>query len=226
MEKKILVWVLSLSLLALVLALLLPGGKEPDRNPKLPWNIRLDGLGGAEVFDLRLGVSTLDDARDLFNDNGKVSLFTGDEGEQALEAYFEQVFLSGLRADFILVLELDQEGLRALQDRGSRISRTTTTTHKVELASEDLARVGGLPIRLINYIPYANLDEELLVKRFGEPLERIPEAESPIVHWIYPETGLSIGFNPQGKELIQYVRPDRFQELLEVMRRGRGSDAD
>jgi hypothetical protein len=221
MEKKILLWVISLSLLALALAIFLPGGRAPDRDPKLPWDIRLDALGGSEVFGLRLGSSTLDEARTIFGDRGKVSLFTGSDEKLALEAYFERIFLSGLRADFILVLEADQETLKAIHDRGSRISRTTTTTHKVELGSEDLESTPGLPIRLINYIPAANLDEELLLKRFGEPEERISEAESPVVHWTYPESGLSIGVNPQGRELFQYIRPDRFDELLEVIREGK-----
>ena len=218
MDKKILTWIISLTLIALVLAIVLPGGRESDPNPKLPWDIRLDVTGNSEVFGLSLGKSILNDARALFRDEGKVSLFITHEGKPDLEAYFERVYLSGLRADFVLVLEADEGTLQELYERGSRISRTTDITRKVELAGQDKAFVGELPIRLINYIPMADLDEELITQRFGEPGERIPEAETGIVHWIYPDEGLSIGVNPDGKELLQYVQPDQISPLIGRLR--------
>ncbi len=46
MEKKIFLWVLALTLIGLTLAILLPGGRQSDPHPKLPWDIKLDGLGG------------------------------------------------------------------------------------------------------------------------------------------------------------------------------------
>jgi hypothetical protein len=135
----------------------------------------------------------------------EITLFVGEDGKPALEAYFKRVFLSGLRADFILVLEADEPLLAQLYDRGSRISRSSDATRKVELSNEDRQRVEKLPIHLINYIPYANLDDELIVSRFGQPTEKITESETGITHWIYPKRGLSIGLNPDGKELIQYM---------------------
>ena len=218
MDKKILSWILSLTLIALALAILLPGGRETDPDPKLPWDIRLEPEGGSQVFGLSLGRSTLDDARRLFSNDGEVSLFITRDGQPALEAYFERVFLSGLRADFVLVMESDVDTLQALFERGNRISRTTDITHKVELAAEDRPMVGNLPIKLINYIPAANLDAELITKRFGEPDERISEAETGVVHWLYPEKGLSIGVNPDGKELLQYVQPREVESLIRLLK--------
>lgn len=218
MDKKIFTWIFSLTLIALALAILLPGGRQSDPNPKLPWDIRVDAEGGSEVFGLTLGHSTLNDARQLFSNDGEVSLFITNAGQPALEAYFERISLSGLRADFVLVLETDAATLQSLYERGSSISRTTDITRKVELAGEDDLLVGPMPIKLINYIPAANLDEELIANRFGEPAERIDEEETGIVHWIYPEKGLSIGVNADGKEIIQYVRPKDMQSLLDALR--------
>ena len=220
MERKILLWLVSVSLIALALAILLPGGRQTDPDPKLPWDIRIDTLGNSEVFGLTLGKSTLDDARDLFRSDGEVSLFITRDGQPALEAYFERIFLSGLRADFVLVLDAQPDLLLALYDRGSRISRTTDITRKIELATADSARVSYLPIRLINYIPYADLDTQLILQRFGEPAERITESATGVVHWIYPESGLAIGLNPQGKELFQYVQPGQIDALTESIRTG------
>ena len=139
MERKILTWVVSLTLVALALAILLPGGRQADRDPRLPWDIEVDARGNSVVFGLALERSTLDQARRLFGSDGKISLFITRDDRPVLEAFFERVFLSGLRADFVLVLDADEQTLQVLYDRGSRISRTTQTTRKVDLSAADAA---------------------------------------------------------------------------------------
>jgi hypothetical protein len=214
MEKKIIFWVVSLSLVAIALAILLPGGRQVDPNPKLPWDISLSEGGMPTVFELTLGRNTLDDARQVFQMQGELNLFKDNTGKPALEAYFERVFLSGLRANFILVLDVEGDLLNEIYERGSRISRTTKSTHKVELSGEDQALASNLPIKLINYVPYANLDEQLVASRFGEPTRKIAELESGVSHWIYDNQGVSIGINPDGKELIQYMQPSEIGQLI------------
>ena len=225
MEKRIFLWVLSLSLLGVVLAIFLPGGRHADRHPKLPWDIKPDGQGGSQVFGLTLDKSTLNEAREIFGSDGKISLFITRNGKPALEAYFERVFLSGLRADIVLVLDADPDTLQGFYDRGSRISRTTEITRKVDLAASDLAAVGTLPIGSINYIPAANLDDELVLSRFGEPAEKIHETHTDVTHWIYPERGLSIGINPDGKEMLQYVTPGKIDLLIDAIKQDSTSSA-
>ncbi|MCU7845560.1 MAG: hypothetical protein KZQ93_17155 [Candidatus Thiodiazotropha sp. (ex Monitilora ramsayi)] len=215
MEKKIIFWVLSLSLVAVALAILLPGGRKVDSDPKLPWEVHLNTQGAPEVFDLTLGTSSLNDARQVFQMQGELNLFIDHTGSPALEAYFERVFLSGLRADFILVLDADSNLLNQLYDRGSRISRTSESTHKVELSGEDQTLASGFSIKLINYVPYANLDDQLVTSRFGEPTRKITETETAITHWIYRDKGISIGLNPDGKELIQYMPLSELSPLIE-----------
>ena len=219
MDKKIFLWILTLSLLGLALAILLPGGRQSDPHPKLPWDIKLDGVAGSQVFGLTLHKSTLNEAREIFGSDGEVSLFVTRDGQPDLEAYFERVFLGGLRADIVLVLETDAQTLQGFYDRGSRISRTTDITRKVELAAADLATVGRLPIGAINYIPAANLDDELVLGRFGEPAEKIGETATGVTHWIYPERGLSIGVNPEGKEMLQYVSPGQIDQLIDTLKK-------
>lgn len=214
MEKKIIFWVVSLSLVAVALAILLPGGRQADRNPKLPWLVHVTSQGKVEVFDLVLGESTLANARDAFQAEGEVNLFVDDNGNPALEAYFERVFLSGIRADFILVLDANKTLLDSLYEHGTRISRSTSTTHKVALSGDDLQLVRDLPVKLINYIPYANLDEKLVTSRFGQPEKKITETETGVTQWIYPDKGISVGINPQGKELIQYMPLNEIEPFI------------
>jgi hypothetical protein len=215
MEKKIIIWVVSLSLVAVALAILLPGGRQADSDPKLPWDIKITEQQQVQVFGLTLGTSDLQMARDIFQDEGKLNIFVSDAGVPALEAYFERVFLSGIRADVIMTLKVDQALLEQMMDRGARIRRTSETTHKIELSTEDKALATHFPISLINYIPAANLDEELILRLFGEPSDKIVESETGITQWIYPGKGLSIGLNPEGKELLQYLPLDRVDPLIQ-----------
>ncbi|MES9991098.1 MAG: hypothetical protein ABW098_04055 [Candidatus Thiodiazotropha sp.] len=221
MEKKIIFWVVSLSLVAVALAILLPGARKVDSDPKLPWEITVNTNNEVEVFDLTLTRSRLTDARTVFQEQGEVNMFVPETGDPSLEAYFERVFLSGLRADIVLVLNADSAQMQGLFNRGSRISRSSEAIRKVELSSDDLIAAADLPIELINYIPAANLDEALILSRFGEPSKRISEAESGITHWVYPDKGLSIGVNPEGKELIQYMPLDRVPAFLEHISRSK-----
>ncbi|MEW8329437.1 MAG: hypothetical protein AB2594_02435 [Candidatus Thiodiazotropha sp.] len=221
MEKKIIFWVVSLSLVAIALAILLPGGRKVDSDPKLPWEITVNADNEVEVFDLTLNRSRLTDARAVFEEQGEVNMFVPESGDPSLEAYFERVFLSGLRADIVLVLRADSAQMQGLFNRGSRISRSSEAIRKVELSSEDQLVAANLPIELINYIPAANLDESLILSRFGEPSERINEPDSGVTHWIYPDRGLSIGVNPEGKELIQYMPLERVPTFMEHISRER-----
>ncbi|MCU7924773.1 MAG: hypothetical protein KZQ88_18975 [Candidatus Thiodiazotropha sp. (ex Dulcina madagascariensis)] len=218
MEKKIIFWVISLSLVAVALAILLPGGRKVDTHPRLPWDISVNAYREIEVFDLTLNKSLLADARQVFQQQGKLNMFTTSSGHPALEVYFERVFLSGLRADIILVLNAEDDLLSALYDRGSRISRSTDTTRKVELNSEDQLLAANLPIESINYIPAANLDESLIISRFGEAPEKITETETSMTHWIYPEKGLSIGISPEGRELLQYMPLEKIEPFIDRIR--------
>ncbi|EGV52375.1 hypothetical protein [Candidatus Endoriftia persephone] len=218
MDRKILFGILAATLVAVSLAVMLPGGKAPDAEPKLPWRISLDALGNSRVFGLTLGKSTLADARHLLRDEGKVSLFISKGEAPVLEAYFERMALSGLKADFVFVLEADESQLQGFYERGARIARTTEMTSKVDLAFEDMQQVAQLPIKLINYIPVTNLDEALIRSRFGEPDSQIPEGDSGVMHWIYPAQGLSISLNPEGKEVLQYTNPAAIETLIESIK--------
>lgn len=219
MERHTLLIVLAVTLLALAIAMLLPGGRPPDREPLLPWKIGLDPDGSTQVFGLTLGHSTLADARLQLQADATVNLFASPAGTYYLEAYFDRVSLSGLKANLVLSLDLPQPQAEAMFERGLRISQLGSGAKKVDLAAQDLDTVVHLPIRLITYLPVANLDEPLIRRRFGEPQRLIPEPDSETVHWLYPEQGLDIALDPQGPEVFQYLRPADFHEILAPLER-------
>jgi hypothetical protein len=217
MDRKIGFGLLLITLVAIAVAILSPGGRTVDPNPKLPWMIEVDAQGESHVFGLTLGESTLADAREAFQEQGKMNLFLSPQGEYAIEAYFQRLFLSGLRADLVLALDVGQQQAAEIFDRGLRISKLGSGAKKVDMTTPDKDLLAEKKIALITYLPATDLEEEIIRRHFGEPQQKISEKKSGIVHWLYPEKGLDIGVNPDGKEVFQYVRPAEFEELVKPL---------
>jgi hypothetical protein len=216
MERHIIIGLVSATLLALAIALFLPGGKPPDRSPQLPWRIEVEASGASRVFGLTLAQSTLGEAEQQFQKESTVSLFASPEGDYAIEAYFQRLYLSGIRADLVLNIDVPQESAVEMFGRGIRMSRLGSGSSKVTLSPEDLIRVKGRPISLITYLPASNLEPELIQQRFGKPEQRLQEV-SGIEHWLYPSKGLDIAINPEGKEVFQYTLPSRFELIMQPL---------
>ncbi|MEH6471705.1 MAG: hypothetical protein V7752_10660 [Halopseudomonas sp.] len=213
MDRKIPLVILAIVLVILAFAILAPGGREVDTNPKLPWKIDILSDGSPRVFDLTLGQSSLDDATQLLSESPTVNLFRSPEGLFNIEAYFQRVSLSGLRADFIMTLEIDQLVAAEMFARGLRISQLSSGSKKVNLAEVDTRLAMSSPIRHITYIPSTNLDAELIERYFGKPEQILDDPEGG-AHWLYPNKGLDIALNPDTKEVFQYVHPDLFDQLV------------
>lgn len=214
MERYIALTIFALALLAIGVAILLPGGRQADVKPKLPWMIEVLPDGGSSVFGLILGKSTLSDARGIFEDEGETTLFATPADVYSVETFFERIFLSGLKADFVATLNLSQDSLREIYERGVRLSKLGSGERKVELNPEDIRQLStNAPIRHLTYLPVADLAPDLLESRFGAPEQRLPGKEK-VVHWLYPEKGLDIAVDPERKEVFQYVAPKDFDALI------------
>jgi hypothetical protein len=221
MDRKILLGLLSAVFVVLVVAILIPGGRQADTEPRLPWQIRINASGHASVFGLTLGESPLREAQQIFKEFGEVNLFQAKDGSQYIEAYFKRIYLSGIRADLILALDIDTTTTNAMYERGIRQELLETGNRKITLADADLRELSSATIGHLTYIPAADLDTDLIRKRFGEPTRIITE-KSGIIHWLYPGKGLDIAINPEGKEMIQYVNPGEFSAILEPLSAAEG----
>lgn len=82
----------------------------------------------------------------------------------------------------------------------------TGRAKKYTLSADDLTHALGEIITGLIFIPAVNLDEEVILARFGEPDERILLTE--VTHFLYPEKGLDIALYDNAKEVIQYVLPN------------------
>ena len=218
--RKTVFWpVLLLSIVAVVVAVLLPGGPPPEPPHDLPWQIEALPNGNSRVFGIELGRSSLGDLEQQLKEPAEISLFVSDSGERTVEAYFNSVMLSGIKARFVATLDFDEATLQGLFDRGARIETLAVGRRKVTLSDDDLPRVYRTAVVALTYLPRIDLEPEVLRKRFGEPAERIAEPGGKVEHWLYPGKGLDLVVDAEGKEILQYVPPRLFERLARPLRK-------
>jgi hypothetical protein len=216
MDRQIVLSILGVAVLAFVGVLLLMPESIEDGPTRLPWHIEQDSSGHSQVFGFTIGETTLAEVRELFGEDGKVNLFQDPMRDEpyVVEAFFDQIHLQRLRADFVITLDVDQTTLAAMYERGLRISQVGSGSRKIRLDPTDVDALSERPIRTISYLPKAKLDNALIEQRFGTPALRLSEPENGVVHWLYPARGLDIGREPGGNVIIQYVNPDDFDRVL------------
>ena len=218
MSRLIFRVVLIAGLLTGLLLLLRPPQPPPEGRPATrPWEVQVDGRGGSRAFGLELGVATLAEAERRLGSEAEVTLFQQADGGLVLEAFFDDLAPGGLKADFVLVLDLAAADLAALHARGLRIARGRDGIRRVQLDPLDLPLARAAPIVTITYLPAIDLDPEALARRFGPPAERVAEGPG-VTHWLYPALGLDIVVAAGGKEVLQYVAPRRFERLAAPLR--------
>ena len=211
--------IIALVLIALLVPFLLPGlGKHEGVNPNanLPWQIELDAQGGSSVFGLRPGVSTLGEVRQKFGSEMDVAIIAEPDEVGTLEGYYSQVALGFVLAKVIVTVEAKNEAISEMRDRALKANHMESTTRKITLHPDDLAAIEKLPVKAISVIPTVNLDETTVIQRFGPPGERLVISEKR-VHLLYPEKGLDVVVDSDGKELLQYVAPRNFAMLREPL---------
>lgn len=214
MGRHIFLSVLVVTALILALAIFLPSGREPASvRGESPWNVKVDSEGYSQVFGISVGRSTVRQAAERIREPAEVSMFMAADGKRAVEVYFDRVAIGEFYAKVVLGVALDEETMKGMFERGVRISSLGGSVRKVELHPDDLAHVNDAVIASLTYIPSANLDEEVIRKRFGEPARRLKERDSGLVHWLYPAIGLDLAVNEEGKEVLLYVKPADFSRV-------------
>jgi len=214
MDRKILLYLLGAMALSFVGIMMMPEERD-DSLVRLPWRVSVDSRGRTRVFGFTIGETPLADIRKVFGEDGKINLFSHEDrvDKYLVEAYFDQVYLNGLRGDFIITIDADQTELNTMYKRGLRISQLASGAKKVKLEPADVGQLLQHRIRAITYLPWKSLDSEILKNRFGEP-EQILTEDTGVAHWLYPSKGMDIGLDKDGGVVIQYVNPARFENLI------------
>ncbi|MBU2477901.1 MAG: hypothetical protein KKA36_02335, partial [Gammaproteobacteria bacterium] len=144
----------------------------------------------------------------------------GEDG--ALEAYYNNVTAGVIVGKLILVAALDKATLIGLRERATQRVHMNDATYRYLLNNDDLLQSLRAPIATIAFIPVTDLDTETVLKRFGQPQERLRINEH-VEHFLYPDRGLDLILDDNGKEVLQYVAPRDFARLREPLHDSRES---
>jgi hypothetical protein len=178
----------------------------------MPWQIETLPSGESRVFDLTLGRSTLADAKARFGTEMQLALVAEPDEDGNVEGYYESATAGFVAGKLIVTAELPKDVIEGMRERAPKTEYMQSTTRKAKLAEADLAAALAAPIRGMAFIPSAQLDEAIVLERFGQPTERI-RVNDHVEHLLYPAKGLDLVLDSKGKELLQYVAPARFEAL-------------
>lgn len=190
----------------------------------LPWQVETLPDGNSRVSGVIVGATTLGDVCGRFGSDAEVALIAAPGEPGGVEAYFPDVTLGAVTGKLVATADIDAAKIEPMRQRAVKVEYMESTTKKWTLAPDDLAAAKAAPIRALTFIPAVNLDEQVVLQRFGPPAERLRVSDHA-EHFLYPQRGLDLILDTEGKEVLQYVPPRRFAELrapLAAKRRGVG----
>ncbi len=205
---------------AILLSWLIPNpGKPLDAQALalLPWAVEPLPEGKSKVFGITLGESRLSDLQAVLGDDLELAIVAAPGEEGNLEAYYSQLLLGFIQARMIVTVDASKEQISKMRERAPKAEYMEGATKKIRLHPDDFSAVRQLPVRALAVIPSANLDEGVIIERFGAAAERLEDAHNR-VHLLYPAKGVAIVVDQKGKELLQYVAPRNFTALREPLR--------
>lgn len=220
------VWIVSGAVVAaLGLSALIVGGRNPQGDSSaapqtapsgMPWDIATPPDGTSKVMGLVLSQgqagSTLADARLRWGENMQIAIIAAPGEDGTLEAFVDPAQAGFISGKVVITAYLQASEVRGMRERAIKSEFMESTTRKYTLAAADLPAALKAPVTALSFIPQANLDEATIVARFGSPSERV-RSNGHLEHFLYPDKGLDIALDSEGKELLQYVAPSQFERL-------------
>ena len=202
------IFIALLITMLLAAGLLFFEGNKPDNDAVvtgLPWQIDILPQGNTRVFGITLGQTTLGEAIALLGNDLDLAIIAAPQQSGALEAYYSHYSAGPITGKLLLIMDIPPEALallreRAFQDGGMR---------RYHLHPDDLPLAYQAPVSAINFLPSFSLDEDIVHNRFGVPDEVI-QVRPELKHFLYPDKGLDLILNEDGKEILQYLSPGDF----------------
>ena len=206
---------LVFSLLAIILAIypFLDTSEDSSSVYGLPWQIEVLPDGSSRVFGLTMGNTSLAEAIKILGDDMALAIIAAPDEPGSLEMYYGH-YRAGLLSGKLVLQTIveDDELFRWRENAVSSEYMPSGLAKKYMLSENDLAAVLEQKITGLTFIPAVNLDEEIILARFGEPVRRVQQGDA--THYLYPDKGLDIAWYPDAKEVMQYVSPAAFQRLV------------
>jgi hypothetical protein len=170
-----------------------------------PWQIERLPDGTTRVFGIVPGQTTLGVAMAQLGDDNELAIIAAPGETGSLEVYYSHYTAGLIEGKLILVADIEPDTLASMQMR----ARRKAGTHRLLLDEGDLPTARRAAVRAITFMPTFDLDEEITRARFGIPAEVLPVSAQE-QHLLYPESGLDIVLNADGKDVLQYLSPEDF----------------
>ncbi|MEK6667993.1 MAG: hypothetical protein AABZ19_04135 [Pseudomonadota bacterium] len=186
-----------------------PAGTPP------PWQVTPGPDGSSEALGLTLGTSTLADVRQRFGIDTQIAIIAAPGEDGALEAFVDRAQAGFIAGKLVVTAALPASSpatVRSLRERALKSEFMESTTRKYTLRPEDEALALQARIVALSFIPQASLDADIILARFGTPAARV-RSNGRQEHFLYPDKGLDVILDTEGKELLQYVAPRDFERL-------------
>ena len=182
-----------------------------------PWQVSILHDGRSRVFGIILGETSLKEVDAILKSKPKMVIFEANN-KLELEAYYKNVSLGGMIGSFILTMNASEQELNTIKKESRRKKGDERKGVRYELDKPTAEKSKILIVKNLIYIPTVQLDEKIIIKRFGKPAHKIKiKTKEPGWHYLYPEKGLDLIFKEEGKEVLQYVLPKNFNALLEPL---------
>ncbi len=178
-------------------------GDEPLTG--LPWQIDRLPDGATRVFGITLGQTTLRAAIDQLGDDMDLAIIASPHETGTLEAYYSHYSAGPITGSLILVMDIAPDVLLDMRERGGQHGGT----RRFHLHPDDLPSAFSAPVKVITFLPSFDLDEAIAQARFGAPAT-VVQVTPQQQHLLYPELGLDLVLNTDGKDVLQYLLPRDF----------------
>ncbi|MFC1747300.1 hypothetical protein ACFL2V_00685 [Pseudomonadota bacterium] len=181
------------------------------------WNAHVNEQGQLDVLGVVLGKTTLKEAEVILHTQSERALFIDIQSKEhksdTLEAYFPT---SPDRAKLFLELDASEELFTDIKKRGYKATLFPSGNAKVAVAPEQTADVEATIVKSLTYVPPISLTPSLVEKNFGKADRKLNDGSGNI-HILYPALGLDVVIAREGKPLLQFVAPENFDRLLELL---------
>ena len=210
------------ALLAVLLAAypFLDQSENTEKLTGLPWQIEIQADGSTQIFGLHIGKSRLSDAIEVLGGDMDLAIIAATDADEPgnLEMYYGHYKAGLLSGKLVLQTHASEQDIKRWSDNSPKFEYMASGLAKKHLLlDDDLPRVLDETIIALTFVPAVNLDEEVILARFGEPENRV---QLPgVIHYLYPKKGLDIALHADSKEVLQYVRPDAFEQLMQPLQK-------
>ena len=182
----------------------------------LPWQIDTFPDGTTQVFGLRVGVSKLSDAIRVLGGDMDLAIVAATDEVGSLEMYYGHYRAGLLSGKLVLQTDIPEQKIERWRNNATKSEYMASgKTKKYILSSDDIAEILDETITGMTFIPAVNLDEDVILARFGKPGRRV--VRDGVTHYLYPDKGLDIAHHESSKEVLQFVAPSAFQQLTEPL---------